>query len=202
MFDLSFLQIVSRAIGAIIVLSFMGFAVALTARALGDKGPVYDRKLTLNPFVHVDPLGFLASIPVRTGWIRPIQIDPASCKGGRVAPVIVGLVALLAVFALGRILPLALPWVATSWPTSSAAFVDATIRMTADIAAWTIALNLLPFPPLIGGYLLQAVAPSAHAWMVKRHFYISIALAAVLILAHRTPALSVLGDTARLLGAR
>ena len=50
------------------------------------------------------------------------------------------------------------------------------MRTLADVAGWTLAANLIPLPPLLGGYLLQALAPKAHEWLVKRHFFISIAL--------------------------
>ena len=64
MFDLSFLQLLTRAIATIVVLALMGFCVAGFARLLGDRGPAYDGKLTLNPFVHMDIFGLL---PERSG---------------------------------------------------------------------------------------------------------------------------------------
>lgn len=202
MFDLSFLQIVSRAVAAVIVLTIMGFSVAAFARLMGDKGAVYDAKLTPNPFVHIDIFALAAGIIGRVGWVRPIAIDPAQCRAGRATPVIVAVAALIVVFLAGRLALLALPWVAVSWPASSAAFTDSTLRTLADIAGWTIAINLIPLPPLLGGYLLQAVAPQAHAWLVRRHLWVSIALLLAVIATYRILPSTALGDLARLFGAR
>ena len=202
MFDLSFLQILSRAIAIVIVLTVMGFSVAAFARLLGDKGAVYDAKLTPNPFAHIDIFAFAAGIIGRVGWIRPIAIDPAKCFGGRAGPVIVAIATLIVIFLLGRLSLLTLPWVAVSWPSSSAAFADSTIRTLADTAAWTLAANLLPLPPLLGGYLLQAISPKAHAWLVGRHLWVSLALLVLLVLTYRMLPSSALGDLARIFGAR
>lgn len=202
MFDLSFQQLVMRAIATVVVVTFMGFSVAGFARLLGDKGTVYDGKLTLNPFVHIDIFGLLGGTVGRAGWTRPIEIDPAAGRMGRATPVIVAVLTMAAIFLLGNLVLLALPWVATNWPASSAAFVDATIRMTADVAAWTLALNIIPIPPLLGGYLLASLAPDAHGWLVKRHLYISIVLAVLVILTYRSLPATPFGELARLLGAR
>ena len=202
MFDLSFLQLLTRAIATIVVLALMGFCVAGFARLLGDRGPAYDGKLTLNPFVHMDIFGLFAGTVGRVGWVRPIAIDPAKGRIGRATPVVVALLSMAAVFFFGRLVLLALPWVATSWPTSSAAFTDATIRMMADVAAWTLAINIIPVPPLLGGYLLFTLAPGAHQWLVKRHLYVSIALTVVIVLTYPSLPATPFGDLARFLGAR
>ncbi|AEQ52080.1 hypothetical protein [Pelagibacterium halotolerans] len=202
MFDLSFLQLLTRAIATIVVLTLMGFSVAGFARLLGDRGPAYDGKLTLNPFVHVDIFGLLSGMVARTGWIRPVAVDPAGGRLGRATPVVVALLTMAAIFLFGRLVLLALPWVATSWPTSSAAFTDATIRMMADVAGWTLALNIIPIPPFLGGYLLLALAPGAYQWLVRRHLYVSIVLTVLAVLTYRSLPATFFGDLARLLGAR
>ena len=202
MFDLSFLQLLSRAIATILVLALMGLCFAGFARLLGDRGPGHDGKLTINPFVHVDVFALLSGMVGRVGWIRPIAIDATAGRLGRATPVAVALLTMAAIFLFGRLVLLALPWVATSWPTSSAAFTDATIRVMADVAAWTLAINIIPIPPFLGGYLLLALAPNAHQWMVKRHLYVSIALAVIVVLTYRSLPATFFGDLARIFGAR
>ena len=103
MFDLSFLQILARAIAMVVVLTVMGFALAGFARLLGDKGTAYDGKLTLNPFVHVDVFALVAGVAGRIGWIRPIAIDPTHCLGGRIGPILAAIATMIVVFAFGRL---------------------------------------------------------------------------------------------------
>lgn len=201
MFDLSLLQILARAIAIIVVLSVMGFSLAGFARLLGDKGVVYDGKLTINPLVHIDMFALVAGVAGRIGWLRPLAIDPAQFRGGRAGPVLAAIGAMIVVFLLGRVAILLQPWVATSWPSASAAFVGATLRQTVDTVGWTLAANLIPIPPFLGGYLLQALAPGAYGWLVKRHLWVSLALAVLIVLTYRSLPGTVLGSWAAALGA-
>jgi Zn-dependent protease len=56
------------------------YAHALTADRLGDKTPKFQGRLTLNPFVHLDPFGFLMIILVGFGWAKPIQTNPGAYR--------------------------------------------------------------------------------------------------------------------------
>jgi len=63
----------------------IGFAVheyahALIADRLGDKTPRFQGRLTLNPFVHIDPIGFIAILLVGFGWAKPVQTNPSAFK--------------------------------------------------------------------------------------------------------------------------
>ncbi|MAN75802.1 hypothetical protein OF122_07380 [Pelagibacterium flavum] len=200
MFDLSFLQILTRAIAAIIVMTFMGFCATGFARVLGDRGVVYDGKLTLNPFVHCDLFGLLAGIVGRVCWVRPIAIDPVENRMGRATPVVVALLTFAALFVFSRVVLLSLPLVAVHWPISSAALADATIRMTSSMAVWTLVINLVPVPPLLGGYLLLSLTPRTHKWLAKRHLYVSIALAALIVATHRSLSETPFGALVNFLG--
>src|SRR5690606_38099792 len=180
----------------------MGFSLAGAARLLGDRGVIYDGKVKLNPFIHVDIFALVAGVAGRIGWVRPVPIDPAKCRGGRLGPVLAAIAAMIATLVFARLYFFALPWVATSWPASSAAFVDSTIREIAHIPAWTLAIIVIPVPPLLGGFILQAVARSAHAWLVRRHLFVSIALLVLVVLVYRSLPGTVLGDLAALLRVR
>lgn len=45
--------------GVIIAITFHEFAHAFAADKLGDDTPRYQKRLTLNPLAHIDPIGFL-----------------------------------------------------------------------------------------------------------------------------------------------
>lgn len=186
MFDLTFPQVISRVIAATIVLVVMGFSLSGAARLLGDKGMAYEGKLTLNPLVHVDLFAILSSVFGRIGWIKPVPIDPAECRGGRAAPAIAAVAAAIVTLIVSKLVLLLLPLVASYWPASSAGFVDWTIREIAQIAAWTIALNIIPLPPFLAGYALQGLAPKVHARLVKRHVLIGVAITAIVFFFHKS----------------
>ena len=200
MLDLSFLQILSRLIAIIIVLAVMGFSLAGFARLLGDKGMIHDGKLSLNPLTHIDIFALVAGVAGRIGWLRPVNIDPLECRGHRVAPVLAAIGAMTALFFLGRVAGVLQPWVATSWPTSSASFATATLRAIGDTAGWTLAANAIPVPPLLGGYLVQAIAPATHDWLGKRHSFVSFALSALVIFSYGSLSNTPFGGWASTLG--
>jgi len=185
-FDLTFPQVLSRLIAATIVLTILGVSFAAAARLLGDKGVGYEGRLKPNPILHVDLFAIVSSVFGRVGWIKPLRIDPAECRGGRWAPALAALAAAVVTLVASKLALLLLPYVASYWPASSAGFVDWTIREIAQIAAWTLAFNVVPLPPFLAGYALQGVAPEAHAFLVKRHFLISIAITALVAVFHKS----------------
>lgn len=62
--------------GVIIALSFHEFAHAFVADRLGDPTPRNQRRLTLDPLKHIDPVGIFLLIFAHMGWGKPVQINP------------------------------------------------------------------------------------------------------------------------------
>lgn len=56
------------------------YAHAYTADKLGDKTPKFQGRLTLNPFAHIDWVGFLMILLFRFGWAKPVEINPSAFK--------------------------------------------------------------------------------------------------------------------------
>lgn len=53
------------------------------ALRLGDPSPQRDRRMTLDPRRHVDPLGFAALVLSGFGWSKPVRLDPAFLRAAR-----------------------------------------------------------------------------------------------------------------------
>ncbi|WP_426349543.1 site-2 protease family protein [Alloiococcus sp. CFN-8] len=56
------------------------FAHAYVAYRLGDKSQKFQGRLTLNPFVHVDPMGFIMLLIFGFGWAKPVQVNTRALK--------------------------------------------------------------------------------------------------------------------------
>ena len=56
------------------------FAHAFVAYKLGDKSQKFQGRLTLNPFVHVDPMGFIMLLLFGFGWAKPVQVNTRALK--------------------------------------------------------------------------------------------------------------------------
>lgn len=64
----------------LVAMTFHEYAHALVAVKLGDNTPKYQGRLTLNPFAHIDILGFLMILLMGFGWGKPVQINPNALK--------------------------------------------------------------------------------------------------------------------------
>ena len=56
------------------------FAHAYVAYKLGDKSQKFQGRLTLNPLVHIDPMGFIMLLLFRFGWAKPVQVNTRAFK--------------------------------------------------------------------------------------------------------------------------
>jgi Zn-dependent protease len=144
-----------------------------TARVMG--------RLTLNPLVHIDPVGtvilpiilLLIQSPFLFGWAKPVPVNFANLRGGRRDMALVALSGpltnlllaaasaglyhfLLAGFERGWIADgSALSWVAEPL------FLMAKISLTFNLVL--MAFNLIPILPLDGGRILVGLLPEALA---------------------------------------
>jgi Zn-dependent protease len=181
-FDLSLHQLIIRLGAALILVAVHGFALAGIARVLGDRGPQYDERLTLNPFSHVDVIGALTMIFFQLGWIRPIAIDPSALRFGRFGLALC-VIASLAATLVVTILLQALRIPALAYLSSAIApTVIAILNEAPAMCAWFVVFNLLPAPPLTGAHFLVAAHPDLAPLLSRYGVYFAIAWAALAVL--------------------
>lgn len=66
--------------GILLGFSLHEYAHAQVAVWLGDDTPRHQGRLSLNPLVHIDYIGFLMILFVGFGWAKPVQIDERNFK--------------------------------------------------------------------------------------------------------------------------
>jgi Zn-dependent protease len=158
LFGRSFLDIVAFLLSLLIAIDVHEFAHAWMANELGDPTARYQGRLSLNPLVHLDPMGTVMMIfsvfyGFGIGWGKPVPVNPVYLrKGPRVG---LGLVSaagplsnlvLAAIVAVPIRLRLPVPW----------SVVDLLlILISVNIGIGLF--NLLPIPPLDGGSILQGI---------------------------------------------
>jgi Zn-dependent protease len=76
MFNLSASMLISHLFVLLIAFSVHEFAHAWTADRFGDMTPRMNGRLTLNPIVHLDPIGSLLLLVAGFGWAKPVPINP------------------------------------------------------------------------------------------------------------------------------
>jgi Zn-dependent protease len=182
LFDLSLHQLIIRLGAALILIAVHGFALAGVACSIGDRGPQYDGRLTLNPLNHFDVLGGLTMIFFQLGWIRPIAIDPSALRLGRIGLVLC-VVASLSITLIVAVLLQSLRIPALAYlPSAIAPTIIAILNETPAMGASFAVFNLLPVPPLTGAHFLVAVRPDLAPLLARYGLYFAIALVGLAVL--------------------
>lgn len=130
------------------------FAHAWMANRAGDPTARIEGRLSLNPFVHLDPLGTLFLFLVGFGWGRPVPINPIYLRKKsdelKVAFAGIGTNILVAlILAIPIRIALMHGQLIESSPILS--FLDIIVELNIILAAF----NLLPIPPLDGSHLIE-----------------------------------------------
>ncbi len=138
------------------------FAHGYVAYKLGDPTPKITGRLTLNPFVHIDILGFVALILAHFGWAKPVMINPANFRklGRKWGEVLVAFAGPFANFIsafLSILLIKYLPF--SSLPLQIAQPLYLMLKYNVFINVAFGVFNLLPVPPLDGSKILEAFLP-------------------------------------------
>jgi Zn-dependent protease len=150
--------------GILAGLTFHEFAHAFVADKLGDKTPRFQGRLTLNPFVHIDPIGFLMFLVFRFGWAKPVQINPSAFKNYYKDDLKVSLAGpvanLIVAFLSGLILVLFEKLVATADVNHMVINVILTMLiLSVSVNSSLFVLNLIPIPGFDGFHILRDLFP-------------------------------------------
>lgn len=180
MFDFSLQQLLLRFASILLVVGVHGYVQARVALQLGDAGPKYDKRLTLNPLAHVNALGTLALLFFSIGWIKPLALDMNELHRPRRDLTAIALMSLFVNLLIALILYLVQPLMFTVLQGSAAIAVATLLNTAVRLNLWFVASNLMPIPPFTASLLLSALAPSLHPFWQKYLRYISFFLAALI----------------------
>jgi Zn-dependent protease len=149
-------------LGLIVLLTFHEFGHAWTAEKCGDDTARLQGRCSLNPVVHIDPIGtvllplmmiFLSPGISRfmIGWAKPVPVNPHNLRNPRVDDILVS----MAGPAMNLILAVALMALAR---VGLLVHAEQMIGLCVQMAALSLLLcffNLIPIPPLDGSHVLR-----------------------------------------------
>jgi Zn-dependent protease len=153
----------------IVAIVFHEVAHGWTALALGDPTAKEQRRLSLNPIRHVDPIGTLL-VPGALalfggpvfGWAKPVPVNFARLDNPRIGMMLVAaagpgtnlLLAALGAIALGLYAgTLVAP------PDGVSEYVFGGLQLFILINVFLALFNLLPIPPFDGSHIVEGILP-------------------------------------------
>ena len=161
------INILIRLPAIVLALSVHEFSHALSAYVLGDSTARNMGRLSLNPFRHLDPFGFICLILANFGWAKPVPVNPYNFRGvdmktGMVLTALAGPMSNLLFCFLSVGLYFLLPVRLIAGGSWLGLFLQVLAIINASLAFF----NLLPIPPLDGSKVLSGMLPG-------RYYYIS-----------------------------
>ncbi|AKC61251.1 peptidase [Clostridium sporogenes] len=169
---MSFLDLNYRILSKILIipailvgLTVHEFAHAYVADKLGDKTPKFQGRLTLNPFSHIDIIGFIMILLIGFGWAKPVQINPSALKRGYKDEIKVSVAGVTAnvitafLFALLTGFLLKLKLVNFGDITSLGGIIGLILNYVVRINCMLAIFNLMPIPGLDGFDILRDLWP-------------------------------------------
>ena len=145
----------------LLAFTFHEYAHAITADRLGDKTPRFQGRLTLNPLVHIDPIGFLMIILVGFGWAKPVQTNPSAFKNYYKDDLKVSIAGPIANLILGFIFAILTVLFERFSPIHGMLYtiIDAILIITGYLNCILFFLNLVPIPGFDGFHILRDLYP-------------------------------------------
>ena len=191
----TFLKYFSRIVTLLLVIPIHESAHGLVAKWLGDDTALRQGRISLNPFVHIDPFGAILMITGGFGWAKPVQVNPLRFKKYRAGFALTALAGpvsnLIAAFLSGLALAIILStekgvvaWVSTFGKQfTTLGCVTLLLYYLFYINIGLAIFNLIPIPPLDGYNILRAFTPEKFdRWIFQHQREINYAFFVLLIL--------------------
>ena len=145
----------------LIAFTFHEYAHAFMADRLGDKTPRFQGRLTLNPIVHIDPMGFILILLVGFGWAKPVQTNPSAYKNyykddlkvsaaGPIANLIIAIVFAILLVLFEKFSPL---------QGQLYKIIGSILYITGGLNCMLFFLNLVPIPGFDGYHIVRDLFP-------------------------------------------
>lgn len=156
----------------IVAIVFHEVAHGWAALALGDPTAKEQRRLSLNPIRHVDPVGTLLVPGAMAlfggpifGWAKPVPVNFGRLNNPRLGMMLVAaagpgtniVLAALGAIALGLYLG------SFAIPTDASEFVLGGLLLFITINVFLALFNLLPIPPFDGSHIMEGLLPRSMA---------------------------------------
>lgn len=138
---------------------------------LADRTSRSKERLSLNPFRHIDWMGFLSLLLFGFGWAKPVSVDPRVFKDPKAGMVWTAFAGPVANFILSFVCVFFFQLIVLLFPNFASgavgSFVISLLSSTAVTSAGFGIFNLIPIPPLDGSKVFWAFLPDEQYWKLN-----------------------------------
>ena len=169
---LNFSTLFARAVVLLTAIPVHEAAHAVVAEYMGDETARYSRRISLNPFDHLDPIGALMILFFGIGYAKPVPVNSNNFRNRRAGIVLTSLA--------GPASNVALAWIslvlcklmyiiysARGVQLAYGAYSVFWIMTTTNLSL--AVFNILPIPPLDGWHAVQPFIPYQWKWKIAQH---------------------------------
>lgn len=172
--------------GMLIGFTFHEYAHAKVADMLGDKTPRFQGRLTLNPIVHIDLIGFILMIFAKVGWAKPVETNPRAFKNyykddlkvTLAGPLANLAVAIISALILGVFYKLGLGFQSASIYI----IIEAILTYVVYLNVMMFIFNLLPLPSFDGGSVIRDLFPKFYYNYYNKYYEYRYIIVAIILL--------------------
>ncbi len=125
------------------------------AYLFGDNTAKRSGRLSLNPLIHLDPMGTLAVFLVGFGWAKPVPVNYSNLKNFRLGLICVSLAGCVANLLIATLAIFLLKF----FNFDVYSIQGTVLYIVAQINVILCAFNLIPIPPLDGSKILMGFLP-------------------------------------------
>ncbi len=140
------------------------------ANKLGDPTASHAGRLTMNPLVHLDPIGTIMLFIVHFGWAKPVPVNPSYFQDPKRDMTLVSVAGPSANMFLALISGILLRLVQGGFlhflPTGLLQPLFTMIYLSLQINIALAFFNLIPIPPLDGSKILYGILPDRYNYII------------------------------------
>lgn len=180
-------ELIARIIVLVVAFTVHEFAHAWTADYFGDDTPRSQGRLTLNPLVHLDPIGSLLLLVAGFGWARPVMINPVALRQhSPSAPMLVALAGPVSNFFIALLAAAPVQAGLIQRGVFSGGLLPSAFQLASEFVFINLLLmlfNMIPISPLDGEKVLSYfLPPSGQALMARIRPYGPMLLMGIIFL--------------------
>lgn len=185
------LELLVLSVFAALVVIFLCFPVhecahAFVAHLLGDDTASEQGRLTLNPLVHIDPMGALCVLLCNIGWAKPTPVTLHRCRkvSIRTADVLVSAAGPVSNILMALIFMIVYKIIAVTTTDFNLTllYIIEGLRIVVTINAHLAVINLIPIPPFDGYWMIRGLLPrKAAIWVEEREMILNFLVLVLLV---------------------